>query len=75
MHDLLRQVGSPHTGLRHVVQVVGSKGKGSTVALLEAALRRQGVSVGSYTSPHLLTVEERIRLGVLPKCMPPRNLS
>jgi UDP-N-acetylmuramyl tripeptide synthase len=66
MHDLLRRVGSPHTELQHVVHVVGSKGKGSTVALLEAALQRQGLVVGAYTSPHLIAVEERIRLGVVP---------
>lgn len=45
-----------------VVTVAGTNGKGSTVALLEAILRAAGYRVGSYTSPHLLRYNERIKV-------------
>lgn len=45
-----------------VVTVGGTNGKGSTVALLEAIFRSAGFRVGTYTSPHLLHYNERIRV-------------
>ena len=39
--------------------VAGTKGKGSTVAMLSACLRAQGLHVGRYTSPHLVNWRER----------------
>ncbi|KAB7627865.1 bifunctional tetrahydrofolate synthase/dihydrofolate synthase [Alkalilimnicola sp. S0819] len=45
-----------------VITVAGTNGKGSTVALLEAIYGAAGHRVGSYTSPHLLRYNERIRL-------------
>lgn len=45
-----------------VVTVAGTNGKGSVVAVLEALLQRADVSVGVYTSPHLLRFNERIRI-------------
>jgi dihydrofolate synthase/folylpolyglutamate synthase len=45
-----------------VLTVGGTNGKGSVVAYLDAILRRAGYSVGSFTSPHLLRYNERIRL-------------
>lgn len=45
-----------------VITVAGTNGKGSVVAALEALLQRAGVSVGAYTSPHLLRFNERIRI-------------
>lgn len=45
-----------------VVSVAGTNGKGSSVALIEAVAREAGYRVGSYTSPHLLRYNERIRL-------------
>ncbi|MDP1601705.1 MAG: bifunctional tetrahydrofolate synthase/dihydrofolate synthase [Legionella sp.] len=45
-----------------VVTVGGTNGKGSTVALLEAIYRRAGYSVGVYTSPHLVSFNERIKI-------------
>ena len=44
-----------------VVTVAGTNGKGSTVAVLEALLARAGKSTGSFTSPHFLRFNERIR--------------
>lgn len=45
-----------------VIHVAGTKGKGSTCAMLEAALRANGYRVGLYTSPHLVDLRERIRM-------------
>jgi dihydrofolate synthase/folylpolyglutamate synthase len=42
--------------------VAGTNGKGSSVALLDAILRAEGYRVGTYTSPHLLRYNERIRI-------------
>ena len=43
-------------------QIAGSKGKGSTVLWLETLLSERGLSVGATTSPHLHSLEERIRI-------------
>ncbi|MFV2032828.1 MAG: folylpolyglutamate synthase/dihydrofolate synthase family protein, partial [Gammaproteobacteria bacterium] len=45
-----------------VITVAGTNGKGSTVACYENWLHRAGFTVGSYTSPHLLHYNERIKL-------------
>ena len=45
-----------------VITVAGTNGKGSSVALLDAILRAAGYRVGTYTSPHLLRYNERIRI-------------
>jgi len=46
----------------HVITVAGTNGKGSTVAMLDAILRASGLRVCTYTSPHLLVFNERIRI-------------
>ncbi|MBI2094553.1 MAG: bifunctional folylpolyglutamate synthase/dihydrofolate synthase [Candidatus Omnitrophica bacterium] len=43
------------------VSIAGSKGKGSTAAILSAILNAAGIRTGLYTSPHLLDARERIR--------------
>jgi dihydrofolate synthase/folylpolyglutamate synthase len=45
-----------------VITVGGTNGKGSTVAFLEAILAAAGYRIGTYTSPHLLRYNERIRV-------------
>jgi dihydrofolate synthase/folylpolyglutamate synthase len=45
-----------------VITVGGTNGKGSCVAMLEAMLRAGGYRVGTYTSPHLLRFNERVRV-------------
>ncbi len=57
----LDMLGKPHMG-RPTVHVAGTKGKGSTVAMVSAALVAQGMRTGLYTSPHLHTFRERIQL-------------
>jgi len=46
-----------------VFAVGGTNGKGSACAMLEAILSHAGYRVGTYTSPHLLRYNERVRIG------------
>ena len=65
MRALLRLLGNPQDRLR-IVHVTGTKGKGSTSAMLAAVLRAAGYRVGLFTSPHLVHVEERTRIDGVP---------
>lgn len=46
-----------------VVHVAGTNGKGSVCAMLESVLREAGLKTGLYTSPHLINLNERIKVG------------
>jgi dihydrofolate synthase/folylpolyglutamate synthase len=61
MRRALARLGHPERSLTAVV-VAGSKGKGSTAAFLESILLAAGHPAALYTSPHLVTPRERIRL-------------
>jgi len=61
MRALLRLAGRPDRGMR-VVLVAGTKGKGSTAAFLASILHAGRVRAGLFTSPHLQTYRERIRI-------------
>jgi dihydrofolate synthase/folylpolyglutamate synthase len=61
MRGLLARLGDPQRRLR-IVHVAGSKGKGSTSAMLAAILRQAGYRTGLFTSPHLCCVEERFQV-------------
>ncbi len=62
MRALVRALGDPQTSFK-IVHITGSKGKGSTCEMMAAALSGCGYAVGLYTSPHLIDVRERIRIG------------
>ena len=61
MLALLHELRDPHLG-RRTVHVAGSKGKGSVSAMVESILRQAGYWTGLYTSPHLHSYRERIRI-------------
>ncbi|MDP2831074.1 MAG: bifunctional folylpolyglutamate synthase/dihydrofolate synthase, partial [Candidatus Omnitrophota bacterium] len=61
IQDFLALIGNPQKFLR-VIHIAGTKGKGSTCALVAYILREAGFSVGLYTSPHLNDFRERIRI-------------
>jgi len=44
------------------VQIAGTNGKGSTAAMLDSICRAAGIKCGLYTSPHLVSITERIRV-------------
>jgi dihydrofolate synthase/folylpolyglutamate synthase len=58
---LLQALGWPQSSFSSVI-VAGTNGKGSTAAMIEAALRAAGHRTALYTSPHLIRIEERIRV-------------
>jgi dihydrofolate synthase/folylpolyglutamate synthase len=61
IETLLDALGRPERAYT-LVQVGGTNGKGSTAAMLAAILRADGRRVGLYTSPHLVSFRERIRV-------------
>ena len=62
---VLDALGRPQDRCR-IVHVAGTNGKGSTCAMIEAALRAAGKRTGLFTSPHLAEPTERIRIGGRP---------
>ena len=61
MRRLLQALGSPQDAVP-AIHIAGSNGKGSVAAFLSSILTEAGYRVGLYTSPHLVSVEERIAL-------------
>lgn len=68
MRRLLKKMGDPHCDLR-IIHIAGTKGKGSTAAMMAAALTAAGVRAGMYCSPHLHRLEERFTIDGSP-CSP-----
>jgi dihydrofolate synthase/folylpolyglutamate synthase len=58
---LLAALGNPHKCFPSV-QIAGTNGKGSTAVMLESICRAAGIRVGLFTSPHLISITERIRI-------------
>jgi dihydrofolate synthase/folylpolyglutamate synthase len=61
MRTLLKKLGNPQDQFRSV-HVAGTKGKGSTCAMIASMLQACGYKVGLYTSPHLVDITERIQI-------------
>jgi len=61
MRRLAEILGNPHEGIRSI-HVAGTKGKGSTASFIYSILKSSGFKVGLYTSPHLVSFRERIRI-------------
>jgi dihydrofolate synthase/folylpolyglutamate synthase len=58
---LLQSLGDPHLSFDSVL-VAGTNGKGSICAMLDSIARESGLRTGLYTSPHLIRIQERIRV-------------
>ena len=58
---LLERLGNPHEVARSI-HIAGTKGKGSTAAMIASILTRAGYRTGLYTSPHLLSFTERVKV-------------
>jgi dihydrofolate synthase/folylpolyglutamate synthase len=61
MKKLLTLVGNPHKKIA-TVHIAGTKGKGSTATMIARMLEANGYKVGLYTSPHVLSMHERITI-------------
>ncbi|KAM3505098.1 hypothetical protein MY11210_008105 [Beauveria gryllotalpidicola] len=72
MVEWLRQLGHTNPSALNVLHITGTKGKGSTAAFTESLLRQhfcrthQPAKTGLYTSPHVLTERDRIRVNSVP---------
>lgn len=58
---LSAELGNPHLAVP-CAHIAGTNGKGSTAAMLESILRAAGYRTGLYTSPHLVRINERLRI-------------
>jgi dihydrofolate synthase / folylpolyglutamate synthase len=58
---LLKALGNPHEKYLKV-QIAGTNGKGSTCAFLDSICRRANIKTGLFTSPHLISITERIKI-------------
>ena len=63
--EFLKRLGNPGMD-RKIIHVAGTNGKGSVCAYLQAVLMAEGKRVGFFTSPHLVSVNERIRVDNVP---------
>lgn len=61
VRDILKEAGNPQDQIR-TIHVAGTNGKGSTCCYLQHILMSQGYRVGMFTSPHLVTHRDRIRI-------------
>ncbi|MBQ1249865.1 MAG: bifunctional folylpolyglutamate synthase/dihydrofolate synthase, partial [Selenomonadales bacterium] len=62
IEELLRRMGDPQNEYP-AIHVTGTNGKGSTTAMLSSILTASGKKTGMYTSPHLSSYTERMRIG------------
>lgn len=61
MRTLLKRLGNPHDEFKSV-HIAGTKGKGSTCAMVASMLQASDFKVGLYSSPHLVDIRERIQI-------------
>jgi dihydrofolate synthase/folylpolyglutamate synthase len=61
IRKLLAALGNPETNYLKV-QIAGTNGKGSVCAFLDSICREAGIEVGVFTSPHLVSITERVRI-------------
>ena len=59
--EFLDSLGRPQDHYK-TIHIAGTNGKGSSAAMLDAVLRAAGYKVGLFTSPHLVTFRERVRV-------------
>ena len=62
---LLEFLKNPQNNLR-IIHIAGTNGKGSTASIIYSILKQHGYKVGLYTSPHLISFNERIRINGIP---------
>lgn len=61
VQQLMNKIGNPEKKIK-AVHVAGTNGKGTTCAFLSSVLIESGLKTGIYTSPHLETIHERIKI-------------
>ena len=62
LNKLLKKLGNPHLNLAPVIHIAGTNGKGSVTSYLRSIFEAANLRVHTYTSPHLIKFNERIRI-------------
>ena len=62
IRKLLSKMNNPHLNLPKIIHVAGTNGKGSVTSFLRSIFESAGLQVHTYTSPHLIRFNERIRI-------------
>ena len=62
IRKLLSKMNNPHLNLPKIIHVAGTNGKGSVTSFLRSIFESAGLQVHTYTSPHLVRFNERIRI-------------
>ena len=65
MEAILEALGNPERGLK-TIHIAGTNGKGSTAAMVTTFAKAHGLRVGTFTSPHMDSIRERIQLDGVP---------
>ena len=65
MEAIIEALGNPERGLKSI-HIAGTNGKGSTAAMVTAFAKAHGLRVGTFTSPHMDSIRERIQLDGVP---------
>ena len=65
MEAILSALGNPERGLKSI-HIAGTNGKGSTAAMVTSFAKAHGLRVGTFTSPHMDSIRERIQLDGVP---------
>lgn len=65
INALMERLGNPQNAIP-AIHIAGTKGKGSTAAMITSILTAAGYKVGLFTSPHIHEFRERIRIGLAP---------
>ena len=62
INKLLFKLGNPQKKIKNIIHIAGTNGKGSVIAFLKSFIQSSGYTVNTYTSPHLISFNERINL-------------
>ena len=62
LNKLLKELGNPHFKMAPVIHIAGTNGKGSVTSYLRSIYEASDLKVHTYTSPHLINFNERIRI-------------
>ena len=62
INKLLYKLGNPQKKIKNIIHIAGTNGKGSVLAFLKSLIQTSGLTVNTYTSPHLINFNERINL-------------
>ena len=64
LNKLLKKLGNPHLNLAPVIHIAGTNGKGSVTSYLRSIFEAANLRVHTYTSPHLIRFNEKIKINL-----------